>query len=70
MGQASTGAEALIDILNLCDQALSALSPEPAMPSPGANSDPARRHGRRLSATRLTLIKGGLRTDSTGPQLR
>jgi hypothetical protein len=70
MGQSNTGAEALVDILNLCDRALSALQANPPLASQQANFDAARRHLRRLSAAHLTLVIGSRADDNSGSQAR
>jgi hypothetical protein len=63
MGKAGTSAEALIELLNLCEQTLTALNGDYADGSRGSKSDQERRSERirRSKIVRsLYLIKGGL----------
>ena len=63
MGKTGTSAEALIEILNLCEQTLTALNADSADGGRGDNSDQDRRYERRRRSKfvrRLFLIKGGL----------
>jgi hypothetical protein len=67
MGKAGTSAEALIEILNLCEQTLTALKADYDHALVSDQSDQNCRHERRRSTKyvpRLSLIRGGLsRTD-------
>jgi len=73
MGKTGTSAEALIEILNLCEQTLTALNADYTDGGRGDNSDQDRRYERRRRSKfvrRLFLIKGGLCADSQQPSTR
>jgi len=63
MGKAGTSAEALIEILNLCEQTLTALNADYADSARSHKLDQDRLHERRRRSKfvrRLFLIRGGL----------
>ena len=65
MGRSNTGAEALFEIIRLCEQALMELSPEDNGLEDVALTDKPRQFRRRRSTNivrRLLLIPGGLST--------
>lgn len=67
MGQPITCDQALIEILNLCEQTLTALrryEEEFNSPSKADKFSLPRRQKRAISAPRFVLIQGGLSTDT------
>ena len=73
MGNAGTSAEALIEILNLCEQTLTSLNEDWVDSAPSFKSDQVRRteHARRSKFARhLFLIRGGLSKIDRQPQVR
>jgi hypothetical protein len=73
MGSAGTSADALIEILDLCEQTLTVLCPHDDVPSPSRASDKtsqSRQPMRANVARRLVLIQGGLPSDLQHPNNR
>lgn len=73
MARVNTGADALIEILDLCEQALTTLCPGEDHPSNRPASDKtsqARQQMHTNVARRLVLIQGGLPSDFQHPGAR
>lgn len=73
MGKSGTSAEALIEILNLCEQTLTALNTDYADVARSHKSDQDRRYERRRRSKfvrRLFLIRGGLSAIDHQPSAR
>ena len=67
MARSSTGTDALIEILNLCEQTLTALEPDPFVKPDTLQADKAS-DSRQLPCAKVgrqfVLIRGGLAKDS------
>ena len=73
MGLSSTGADALFEIISLCEQALTELAPESNGLQGGLGADKPRslrRRGSTNMARHLSLIPGGLSVTTRMPTAR
>jgi hypothetical protein len=73
MGRSNTSTDALVELLSLCEQTLTALQPDSDRDTSVAQSDKANhsRYGKRASiGPRLVLISGGLSMINRGATAR